>query len=496
MSRLPIPGQDKGTWGGILNDYLGQSHNSDGSLKPIPQITVTDLTTNLASKANTTDLAPIATTGSYTDLTSKPTIPAPTTDASQLTTGTLDDARLPVTSNATAVAAATSTANAALPTASIPTAVAGEVTDPASPTGVALSATYARPTGARVTVLGDSIDASPTGWFMWLTTIGKLPVCRNAGVLGNTTAMMLARLPAELVYAPNILIIGGATNDFKAGTPEAATRANVEAIVAACLSAGVKPVLRTTPPCDNAGYTPLDTVELLRQAVLHYNSWLKDYGARNGIPVLDLYSGLVDPVTGGYVTGYTSDGYHPLEAASQLAAQALITTGLPSLFRSEFNYATTGTDSTNLFPNGSCATGGGGFAYSWTKALVTPTLIDDPAIVGRWQKAAGTTTGIGVISCVAPGTGFSVGDQVAICGRVKSSGTGGTAEIIFQFTGGGTEIHLAYDTAQPLDGSFSFEQIIPAGTTQITFNAKTIGVIGEWVQISGLAGRNLTRLRA
>ncbi len=34
MSRLPKPGQDSGTWGEILNDYLGQSHTSEGTLKP------------------------------------------------------------------------------------------------------------------------------------------------------------------------------------------------------------------------------------------------------------------------------------------------------------------------------------------------------------------------------------------------------------------------------------------------------------------------------
>tara|TARA_B100001245_G_scaffold236497_1_gene227773 strand:- start:5825 stop:7720 length:1896 start_codon:yes stop_codon:yes gene_type:complete len=33
MSRLPIPGKDSGTWGQILNDYLSQSHSSDGTLK-------------------------------------------------------------------------------------------------------------------------------------------------------------------------------------------------------------------------------------------------------------------------------------------------------------------------------------------------------------------------------------------------------------------------------------------------------------------------------
>lgn len=33
MARLPQPGSDKGTWGNILNDFLGQVHQADGQLK-------------------------------------------------------------------------------------------------------------------------------------------------------------------------------------------------------------------------------------------------------------------------------------------------------------------------------------------------------------------------------------------------------------------------------------------------------------------------------
>lgn len=33
MSRLPTPGSDDGTWGNILNDFLAQVHNTDGTLK-------------------------------------------------------------------------------------------------------------------------------------------------------------------------------------------------------------------------------------------------------------------------------------------------------------------------------------------------------------------------------------------------------------------------------------------------------------------------------
>lgn len=33
MARLPTPGGDDGTWGSVLNDYLAQAHNTDGTLK-------------------------------------------------------------------------------------------------------------------------------------------------------------------------------------------------------------------------------------------------------------------------------------------------------------------------------------------------------------------------------------------------------------------------------------------------------------------------------
>lgn len=34
MARLPQPGADNGTWGDILNDFLLQTHTTDGVLKP------------------------------------------------------------------------------------------------------------------------------------------------------------------------------------------------------------------------------------------------------------------------------------------------------------------------------------------------------------------------------------------------------------------------------------------------------------------------------
>lgn len=38
MARLPTVGSDDGNWGTVLNDFLSQSHNSDGSLKTVPTV--------------------------------------------------------------------------------------------------------------------------------------------------------------------------------------------------------------------------------------------------------------------------------------------------------------------------------------------------------------------------------------------------------------------------------------------------------------------------
>lgn len=110
MARLPIPGQDDGAWGDILNDFLAVEHNTDGSLKASGSLqtkaddaavihissaeTITGTKTFQASPfipapslnghastkqyvdaaiaATSSGLAPVATSGTYTDLTNTP----------------------------------------------------------------------------------------------------------------------------------------------------------------------------------------------------------------------------------------------------------------------------------------------------------------------------------------------------------------------------------------------------------------------------------------
>ncbi|HUQ85068.1 MAG TPA: hypothetical protein VM077_01985 [Candidatus Limnocylindrales bacterium] len=53
MPRLPVPGSDDGTWGDVLNDFLSQEHNADGTQKALAQSKVTNLVSDLAGKQAT-----------------------------------------------------------------------------------------------------------------------------------------------------------------------------------------------------------------------------------------------------------------------------------------------------------------------------------------------------------------------------------------------------------------------------------------------------------
>ena len=165
MSRLPIPGQDSGTWGDILNDYLLQAHSSDGTLKP-SSVTASHLapgsvkstaiqdgsitTSKLANTAITTtkldssiqtslakadsavqpaDLSTVATTGAYADITGTPTLGT----AASLDVGT---------TSGTVAAGDDSRITGAQPAATLDTDTAALIADPGSATRSGLSSTF------------------------------------------------------------------------------------------------------------------------------------------------------------------------------------------------------------------------------------------------------------------------------------------------------------------------------------------------------------------
>lgn len=86
MARLPQPGSDDGTWGNILNDFLGVEHNTDGTLKP---------SGTLATKADDADVVHLS--GSETisgtkSFATSPTVPTPTNPTDAATKAYVDSA--------------------------------------------------------------------------------------------------------------------------------------------------------------------------------------------------------------------------------------------------------------------------------------------------------------------------------------------------------------------------------------------------------------------
>jgi hypothetical protein len=93
MSRLPQPGSDSNTWGDILNDFLVQSHNSDGTLKAAA-VTATGTYTKPSSGIPATDLDSATQTklSAVSTAYQKPASGIPKTDLSSAVQQSLDNA--------------------------------------------------------------------------------------------------------------------------------------------------------------------------------------------------------------------------------------------------------------------------------------------------------------------------------------------------------------------------------------------------------------------
>ncbi len=136
-ARLPTPGQDDGTWGTILNDFLSVEHNPDGTLKAggslsakaDDTIVVHTTGSELLAGTKTFSSSPVvpdptlgsqATNKTYVDTTITSAVADVATtaatnaaNASNLTSGTVADARLPVTAQAATLNASYARSDAA-----------------------------------------------------------------------------------------------------------------------------------------------------------------------------------------------------------------------------------------------------------------------------------------------------------------------------------------------------------------------------------------------
>lgn len=177
----------------------------------------------------------------------------------------------------------------------------------------------------RIIVYGDSItqtnsysgipDGSPPRDEIWTQGYGYAEqsifrslkpyrYVRNAGIAGQTTAQILARLNDDvLVYKPDVVLLMAGTNDILAGQVDQSytnMMSNIELMVVGMMEQGCDVILATPPTKDSAPDETRMAIQFFYMLADYYN-----------LPLLDTYKITVNPQTGMYKDGYSEDGVHP-----------------------------------------------------------------------------------------------------------------------------------------------------------------------------------------
>ena len=186
-----------------------------------------------------------------------------------------------------------------------------------------------------VALVGDSITGqnSPAyfgsvyglnadGYWNWANAMlgSAFNVVAYAGVSGNNTTQMLARLNTDVIaYHPGWCVVEGGVNDILNGLTSATSIANLTAIYNALNAAGIKTIMLTVTPTTSVGSDA-------RQFAI--NSWMKSFAATNpNLIVVDAAAAMIDANSGTVapLPNATLDGVHFASLAGYLVGKAIAT---------------------------------------------------------------------------------------------------------------------------------------------------------------------------
>ena len=164
--------------------------------------------------------------------------------------------------------------------------------------------------------LGDSLTAWPnTPWPSRLDSQDPaLRLLHNAGIPGNTTAQMRARLNGDVFnYHPNVLFVLGGTNDLGYGISGSATIANLRAIIVAAKARKIMVIILLVPPDQWTSMAP--KISSLNRAIVNLAN-------SQGVAWVDIHTPLTNG-NGVYYPKYTSDGLHFSDLGAQVVANTV-----------------------------------------------------------------------------------------------------------------------------------------------------------------------------
>jgi lysophospholipase L1-like esterase len=164
--------------------------------------------------------------------------------------------------------------------------------------------------------LGDSLTAWPdTPWPSRLDAEdATLRLIHNAGVPGDTTAQMRARLTKDVYdYNPNVLFVLGGTNDLGFGISGSATIANLRAIIIGAKAHKIMVILLLVPP---------DSYTSMAARVNSLNAAIVSLANSQRVTYVNIHAPLAN-ADGVYYPKYTSDGLHFSDLGAQTVANTV-----------------------------------------------------------------------------------------------------------------------------------------------------------------------------
>ncbi len=171
----------------------------------------------------------------------------------------------------------------------------------------------AKPVPRTFVALGDSLTAWPSS-NPWPSRLdagnSKIRMVHNAGVPGDTTAQMKARLNRDVFnYKPNVMFLLGGTNDLGLGYSPSTAISNLRAIIVAAKAHKITVIVLLVPP---------DSYSSMAPKIDSFNASLISLCNSQRVVYVDIHNPL-STSSGVYQSKYTSDGLH----FNSLGAQAV-----------------------------------------------------------------------------------------------------------------------------------------------------------------------------
>jgi lysophospholipase L1-like esterase len=170
----------------------------------------------------------------------------------------------------------------------------------------------------------------------------------NAGLSGDTSAQVRARMNAPGSLFPDIMIVSVGINSVTFGVSAPSIQSDLRAICEFYLRRGIKVILSNIRPI-GAEFIPDGDPQLSVRSDV--NAWIREFATTTPDVVFWDVAAAYDDRSGRPLAGYTVDGLHPSSFGSQHAALSLV----PIMRQLVKPGQPTNAGTINFFPNGRLA---------------------------------------------------------------------------------------------------------------------------------------------